>query len=463
MNIRPLLYLALVAASACSGKDTGETADTTDTSTPSTTVEDGTVHDPLSMPAEPILDPGDFVPASSCETCHPTHFAEWKGSMHAYAMVDPVYRELVMQRQLDLGATEDQFCTQCHSSIGTRGGECVSGFKFEELSPIVQEGITCEACHKVSSVERPFNSGHVLDPTGPLRGPIKDPVENSFHESEYSELFDDSLMCGGCHDVVETSGLNLERPYEEWLESPAYEDGRNCQSCHMPTYTGQAATDGPERDNLHEHRFIGLDLPLTEGFVTEEELADMEQRILELLDTAAEVNLHVDGAVVAGQELDLYVDIHNLIDAHNLPTGSTFIRQMWLEVVAWDANGELLYETGLLDANDDLRNAFSELEPYGDQDLITLTSSFIDHNGNPEIFPWRAAEHALNALSPNYTRTYTLFVPTQPDTPGPIHVEARLRFRPFPPYLLRLYNFDELAATMPVYDIADDTLDVNVQ
>jgi hypothetical protein len=456
---RMLLALALVV-----GCDKTEQETSVDPTIPTTVSDDGTVHDDLSMPAEPTLDPADFKSAQECVSCHPTHVEQWQSSAHAYAMVDPVYRVLVMQRQIDLGATEDQFCTQCHSSVGTRGGECVSGFSFEELSPIVQEGVTCESCHKISSVERMYNAGHTLDPTGPLRGGIEDPIDNAFHESAYSGDHKTSELCGSCHDVVETSGLELERPYEEWTTSPAALDGQVCQDCHMPAYDGQASVGGPER-TLHEHRWVGVDLPATEAFLADTEAVEAGRaRIQELLEGSATLSLSADPAP-PGEVVDLHVTLSNEIGAHNFPTGTTFIRQAWVEVIVSDAAGNVVYETGTLDANGDLRDHWSEVEPYGDKDLISLSSGFIDAYGNPEIFPWRATEHWLNALSPGYERTYTLFVPTSPDTVGPLQVVSRLRFRAFPPYLIRIVGLEGPVAEekLHIYDLEDASMSVELR
>ncbi len=33
----------------------------------------------------------DFRQAETCQPCHPVHYEEWKSSMHAYAMKDPVF------------------------------------------------------------------------------------------------------------------------------------------------------------------------------------------------------------------------------------------------------------------------------------------------------------------------------------------------------------------------------------
>ena len=161
-----------------------------------------------------------------------------------------------------------------------------------------------------------------------------------------------------------------------------------------------------------------------------------------------------------GGELDLVLTVTNRVRGHALPTGSTFIRQMWLEVVATDADGRVLYETGTLDAAGDLRNHWSGLDAYGDPDLVTFGSAFVDARGAPELFPWRAAEVTSTALSPGYPRTVTLFVPVPSDVKGPIAVNARVRFRTHPPFLLRALGLDALVAKVQTYDMASAAVSV---
>src|SRR5689334_20232319 len=149
---------------------------------------DEILSDELSMPRVPTVALDSLASAEECGVCHPTHYAEWRMSSHAYAMVDPVFRALVAVRQEHYGGKQDMFCVQCHSPVGTRGGDIVPGFDFADLQPITLEGVNCESCHKAASLARPFNSGHVLDPDGPVRGTIADPAPSSFHASEHSPL-----------------------------------------------------------------------------------------------------------------------------------------------------------------------------------------------------------------------------------------------------------------------------------
>lgn len=415
----------------------------------------------LAMPATPTLALDNFTPSQTCGACHPRHYLEWQTSMHAYAMVDPVYREMVKLRQLEYDGAQDRFCLQCHTPIGTRAGDVVPGFAFEELDPISLEGVNCETCHRVSEIARTHNSGMVIDEQGPIRGPIENPIASEAHLSEHSPEMSQSAFCATCHDVLEVSGLELERPYFEWLESPAAAQDQNCQSCHMPTYTGTASLFSDERPDIHEHYFVGVDLPLIDGFVEPAERDAMRVRTQALLENTASLDLSADD-VRAGSQLDLFVTLRNNINGHNLPTGSTFNRQVWLELTATDGAGQVLYETGDLDANGDLRDHFSAIDPYGDQDLITLGSRLVDDSGTPQLFSWLATDHFSSSLPPLYERTYTLFLPTAPDTVGPITIDARLRFRSFAPHLLRTLGLTELVAGLEIYDIVSASIDVTV-
>lgn len=446
-------WQACLAMLLMAGCDPATDVDTVDT-------DDGFLHDPLSMPAKPTLDAADFSEAETCATCHPTHVAEWSTSHHAYAMIDPVYRELVALRQAAFDNTQDPFCMQCHSAIGTRSGDIQPGFTFDALSPITLEGVTCSSCHSVVGLERPFNAGHVLDGKAPLQGPIEDPVDNAFHESAYSPLHTQAQFCGGCHDVIETSGLQLERPFAEWTSSPAAANETTCQDCHMPARRGLAANGAPERE-IHSHRFGGVDVPLSPGFIDDPDVeADLQDAATALVQSAATLSVDAPLTVAPGDVLDVVVTVYNEIEGHHFPTGTSFNRQVWIDLVAYDGDEQELFRTGDLDAQGDLRNYWSDLDPFGDEDLITLSSGLTDHGGDPTLFPWVAIEHTSPAIPARHDKTWTLFVPTTETTPGPIRIEAKLRFRAYGPYLLRAVGLDALIDRLQIIDV--DTADLVV-
>jgi hypothetical protein len=406
-------------------------------------------HDPLSTPTEPTLDLDDFVSAEQCAECHPDHVSEWRQSVHAHAMTDPVFRALVAVRHDAFDGEQDAFCIQCHSAIGTRSHDITPGFAWDALDDRTLEGVNCEACHRIQSIVRPFNAGHELDGTGPMRGPILDPEPSAFHTTEPAEWMAGAEFCGTCHDVYEVNGLPLERPYAEWLPSPAADEGRPCQTCHMPSRTGPAATGGPDR-TLHDHRFVGVDVPES---LDAETRAGLRQEVDALLEGAGTVSLALADAVPAGGQLDVVVTVQNEIDAHNLPTGSSFNRQCWVEVIATDGAGRVLYETGTFDGNGDLRDHWSELDPYGDSDLLAFHGGLVDADGQPTRLTHDAIELRTRALQPLHARTWTLFVPVPADAVGPIAVTARLRFRAYGPHLFRLLGLPNPEEGLVVTDI----------
>lgn len=447
--------ILLLASLACPGPDTGGPADT-DSTAPSDELTD-----PLSMPASPTLDPADFAAAETCAPCHPDQVAQWRTSNHAYAITDPVFQALVGVRQVMRDGREDRFCMMCHTAIGVRGGEVVPGFAFADLSPIAAEGVTCEACHKVASIERARNSGHVLDAAGGQRGPL-DVVATGRHASVKTDLLGTSEFCGACHDIVEASGLPLERPYAEWLDSPAAADGRTCQDCHMPLWTGRAAVGSPERSDLRRHEWPGVDVPFADGFVDDVTAEVIAGRVGDLLADAATLDLLAPLTAPDHGYADLVVTVTNHVDGHALPTGSTFLRQLWLEVVVTDAAGDVVYESGTFDDNGDLKDAWSALDRYGDPDLVTFSSGFVSASGAPELFPWEARDHFSNAIPAGFARTVTYFVPTDAAS-GTLHAEVRLRLRPVAPYLLRALGLDAYLDDVRIWDLAEATVDVSVE
>jgi hypothetical protein len=78
-----------------------------------------------------------------------------------------------------------------------------------------------------------------------------------------------SELCATCHtlitDAVDREGrvigsLPEQMNYQEWRHSAFYDEGRSCQSCHMPRASGPLQVSsvlGAERDGLSRHTFVG--------------------------------------------------------------------------------------------------------------------------------------------------------------------------------------------------------------
>ncbi|MBM4389783.1 MAG: hypothetical protein FJ090_01565 [Deltaproteobacteria bacterium] len=70
-------------------------------------------------PENQPYDIDDFDLPENCAQCHPTHYDQWQGSIHAYAATNPVMW-VGSQRIGEL--TESPFnCVGCHAPAATRG------------------------------------------------------------------------------------------------------------------------------------------------------------------------------------------------------------------------------------------------------------------------------------------------------------------------------------------------------
>lgn len=311
---------------------------------------------PREGPAIELMDP------QQCEECHPQHYQQWLGSMHAYAAEDPVFIAMNARGQRETGGTLGDFCVKCHAPVAVALGETVDGLNLAEL-PQYMRGVTCYFCHNVAAVEGTHNNPLRLALDDVLRGELPAPVENDFHRAEYSPLFDGGTVasgdfCGSCHDVVNPAGIHVERTYQEWSDS-FYADAsannpqaleyyaQSCNNCHMPgTQEPVADYPGVRTRSLRDHRFVGIDVALTPWPDSEQAPrvdADQRSHLQEFLDPALCVGLCVNPAPEGSPgETEIQVWLHNEFAGHSFPSGVSHDRRVWVELVAYDGETEVL-------------------------------------------------------------------------------------------------------------------------
>lgn len=389
------------------------------------------------------------TPKDDCAECHPQHVAEWSISPHAYAARDPVFHAMVRMGQNQTKGKLGQFCIQCHSppalALGTAPVYSDETGTFRQdtdrIPPLEREGVSCDVCHSITEVIQPVNARAVLTPNGVRRATIQDPVENSKHPSAYSPLHKESLLCGMCHAVTNPKQAKIEETFTEWQASSfAQPGGQTCQDCHMRTYEGQAAKDGPTR-TVHRHTFVGVDISLLppDEFPGYDELRTMTE---ELLRESAEVTV-----TPQPEQERLQVRIKNLT-GHALPSGATAERQMWVELIVTTSSGAVVFESGTLDPLGDLRdpNPSHSTMPGTDPQLIYYGQQLLD---DPRVddpnatlpmknvsMPWQA-NAARNFMIPVDSEDLRYFDLSALPA-GNYDVSFRLMFRSFPQYFLRI-------------------------
>ena len=336
-----------------------------------------------------------FVDPQECGACHPNHLAEWEQSMHHYAITDPVFRKLIEISRQRTSEPVDEFCIKCHTPLGPMLGETAHGFDFDSFSALPQNGIFCDACHLVNSKSIKSGQGLTLKNyrfDKVRRSTISDPQKNGFHESAFDNEFNFSRICRSCHNIEAPSGtFFLEETNIEWDESPYLGMGVECQDCHMPVYSGQAALGGPQRDDLNRHTFVGVDFPLVDFPGKTETI----ERVRALLENSVTLTVTAPENVSPDAPIAIDVKIKNDRTGHNIPSGSTFERQMWIELALINLDsGDTLFASGLLDSRGDLRNHHSEDVANGivpeDTSLVLFRGIPLDGGGNELMFFWEA-------------------------------------------------------------------------
>lgn len=295
--------------------------------------------------AQYTLSEAELWDPKACADCHPVQYAQWSGSMHAYASEDPVFRAMNARGQRETGGELGDFCVQCHAPGALAAGETTDGTNLDEVPEHLQ-GVGCASCHLVSEVTDDHNNALRLTDDGVLRAAISEPVETDAHASAYSPLHDrddpaSSATCGGCHDVVLDNGLHLERTFAEWQESLFNTDGParlSCGHCHMPGSEGVAALEGPVR-TVHDHAMPGVDVALT-PFASQDYQRALVQ---EALDDTVITELCVL-PITGGSEIT--VRLENVGAGHRWPSGASHDRRAWVQLTAVDEAGEVLLSLG---------------------------------------------------------------------------------------------------------------------
>ncbi|HSK47924.1 MAG TPA: multiheme c-type cytochrome [Coriobacteriia bacterium] len=290
--------------------------------------------------------PEQFAPSAGCG-CHSDRIAEWSASLHAQALVDPVFLVKLDQAQKETNGEVGAFCLKCHGPVATMTGEIGKTMTFASA-----EAVACTFCHQVVGLKgRPGNVSHLVEADGTRRAQIEEPAAP--HAAAYSSLHATAEICGGCHNVDHpANGTHLESTYREWSESPYADEGVVCQDCHMShrpgevgPAPGQACSTGPQRERIYRMSFIGATVAQGDA-----------EGATALLKSAAKLELAVPEIVAPGENASATVTITNVGAGHYLPTGLTEVREMWLSVYAENDEGQR-NEIGRHDFGTELKDA----------------------------------------------------------------------------------------------------------
>jgi hypothetical protein len=333
-----------------------------------------------------LLDP------QNCKGCHANHYADWSGSMHAYASDDPVFLAMNARGQKETNGALGTFCVNCHAPMAVRDGKTTDGLNLAQL-PAEYHGVTCFFCHSVASVDTAHSHDAAVTLSSDLvmRGEYADPVSNGTHASAYSALHDrdhaaSAGVCGACHDIVSPAGAPIERTYVEWQASVfATSGGDTCGQCHMQessTLVPIAQVSGAPDRRYHGHDFPAVDVALTQGFPN---VAGETTSVKQFLGTTLQT------ALCLTQQGGVRVLLDNVAAGHSWPSGAAQDRRAWVEVVA-SKGGKPFYRSGTVPAGTPV------VSVQNDPDLWLLRDCMFDAQSHPVDMFWLAASTEGNEL-----------------------------------------------------------------
>lgn len=470
-----------------------------------------------------------FISAKECGVCHPAQYREWAGSPHSHAALSLAFQGFMKKLVTKSGLTVREFCVRCHTPVGTTLGEKAllpldgsPSPSNDQRAPISLEGVTCVVCHSFDRQHGLVTGKFPISPDFPFLGPLLGPKEAGAkpgaegtviadipHKARRFPGIQNSRLCGHCHDVLSTGLLRIEEAFSEWRNSPWAAEGVSCQDCHMSPDPGRPVPrtqwpkdyiadsnifpDLPKRVRTN-HAFTGPDHQLIVNAAKErlslndeeykEYIDNYEKDRLRLLRNAAALSVQHPPGVAPGSTLKVVATVKNTFAGHQLPTGFTAERQIWLEVLLRDAKGKVLYASGDLDHNGDLRDAHSLEVEHGevarDKDLFNLQAKFMVRNfAGTETenldtvnrllspVPVNRPSSGLSALfgspfgvrvskkgiPPRSSRKAAYGIPIPEGTEGPLSLSVRLRARHLPPHFLISIGLGDYIDKLRILDL----------
>jgi hypothetical protein len=268
-------------------------------------------------------------------------------------------------RKVDYLRSSD-FCAQCHEVTLVNGARLEETYTEYKHSPAAAKGVSCQDCHM--GKEPGIPSGYDVGPAAVVGGVATKPRKLTSH-----------LFAGPDYSLIHP-GIFPHNPeaaamatIREWLQFDV--------EAGWGTEAFEATSPDPE---TFPQRWKSVDDRIDARRVLQRQqalLAQAAEHRRALLLRAyqlKEVVVTKDSA----RGLAFEVVVENLTDGHNAPSG--FERMVFLQVEVRDAEGRLIFSSGDLDPNGDVRDAHSQyvkqgLLPY-DKYLFNMQSKFTTRN-----------------------------------------------------------------------------------
>lgn len=432
--------------------------------------------------------------ASSCggAGCHEDIVAQWSSSPHRYSGAEnPWYLDVLHRMETEVSAEATRWCAGCHTpSLLAAGRQEIAA-----AAGTVAAGVSCTSCHRISRVGSTLGQAHfemarspaleVGEAASPLaRAMVRTIIlaDPSRHVATFAPpQLATAELCSTCHEasadtpVGGNGWLSVMNDYDSWQASSwsgqaitqsIYEPPpRDCAECHMPRVPSSdpAAVDRA----ISSHRFAAANtaLPALYGddeqmravvdFLIDDQVTVDLFAVVEQEGAADEERIHapldVDSPVLRpGDEIRVDVVIRNRGVGHVFPGGKNISKDCWLELVAEDEAGRVLYRSGEADEG-----------RVVDPEAHRVSSAWLDENGElvEDYEVWREFAPAyLRRLDPSSGQTvgYRFRIPE--DVEGPVRLTTRLHYRKISPeHTARAFEGSGRMVRVPIVTLDEAT------
>jgi hypothetical protein len=444
--------------------------------------------------------------------CHEQITAEWRVSAHRWAAMDPAFQRIQEEMAKQNGAESTRYCGGCHDPISLFSG--TKNIFTDKLTGLAgfQEGVSCLACHSIRKTDVKGNASFVVaqparylfegDQAGARRftGDFLIRAYPWQHTADLSKrLFKTPEYCAACHkqfidqEVNKVGWVQLQNQYDNWRKSHWNHPGDatrtiECRECHMPLLDSRDPARGDALDynrtagdgRHRSHRFLGANQAIPAMLKlpgADEQVRLVEQWLKGRYEIPEIADKWAKGPVV-GLELELpeearageTVSVRAVVTAnkvgHDFPTGPLDIIQAWVELVATDDTGRVVFASGRRDERHFIEPGtfMFKAEPVDQYGNLIDRHNLWEMVGvryRRSLFPGFSdtAEYAIHCSGSASARAAPglreeRFDLRAPQGGGEITVVARLLYRKIDQYLLNFMFGEKAGLTSPVTEMA---------
>jgi len=392
--------------------------------------------------------------------CHPDIVVQWETSAHRLSSFNnPWYRKSIEALIERGGNAPARWCASCHDPVVLFGGRMADDVVLDMDHVTAHEGITCLSCHAIDGLRDVKGNGRYVIGM-PDEYPFArstDGALNWLHntlvrakpephrEAMLKPAHRTSEFCGSCHKVGLPPEVNNYRwkrgqnEYDAWHSSGVSgntvrsfylpEEPSNCVDCHMLLVPSQ--DQGNEDGFVRSHQFFAANtaLPFVKAHPTQ---LKGTQDVLKKAASVDVFRIAVEGRVYGpeeplpvlqpGQKVEVTVVVRNIATGHLLPGGTNDSNEMWLELVAKDAEGQPVLVSGQLDQTG---RVDSTAHFWGAVQVDRASQEISRRNAQD----WIATVY-MNAISPGTAHTVHYSF-TVPESSTIYSLQAKLKHRKF--------------------------------